>query len=289
MSKQIWPRTAARPIVSSLGAIGIISLAALTALAGFVPPKSSMPGQRRAAGSRSASSGSVCFKPTDIKLSNSGNPIEKFALVMPDTNIGLTTAPRPTFFWYVPSNKGATGEFRLQETAPGPVSTGVTLGKTLYKHPITLDSTTDRLISLPLPDRIPPLTIGKRYRWSVSLRCNGPDEPSTVVHGYIERQGTTATDSDRVINRPPAPTSGLVLADRAARQGLWFDALTLTYNQRCRAPQARQTWNSLLDDIGYSSFKSINWSPACAATTTPTPVQPSPKPTVTPFPRRTPG
>lgn len=259
-------------MVTALTTLGAIGLTTLPVFAKFVPPRAAVPGQRRAAGSRAPD---LCVQSRDTKVVNSDNAVEKLALVIPQTNIGYTTAARPQLFWYVPSNQSIRGELRIQETQPKRRADG-NLGVTrvVYQASLNLTSATDRLMSHSLPATAPELAVGNIYRWSVSLYCKGSETP-LVTFGFIERQPIT-TDSGKVLN--PGPTARLDLADRAASQGLWFDALSLTYDQRCRsAAQTRQAWNGLLDDIGYGSFKTTPWPEDCPATKPPL-AKPSPRP-----------
>lgn len=187
-----------------------------------LPPKGA-PGQRADAGSRSG-----CSTLEQRRL---------IALV-PPTNIGLTIATRPTFWFYIPLSSTETralGKFQLLDEQEN----------IIYTTNIPLNSTND-ITSINLPKNLAPLETGKKYQWVLSFVCDETStEASILVNGYIERVAVTPQLQQK-LNIAATPRDRILIY---AENGLWFDMLTALATERRNKPQDMQLakdWKDLL-------------------------------------------
>jgi hypothetical protein len=168
------------------------------------------------------------------------------ALLLPSTNLGLTTAAYPKFFWYTPDNTAQTMLFSLykvdEKLRP----------RTLVYQTNFKPSSQARITSLTLPNngKVPPLAINQTYQWSVSIVCDIQDlSPRSVisVHGWVQRVNI----SNNVANQLKRSSSRERLSVYA-EQGLWFDLLSTIAELRACNPldtTLSDTWTSLLQQI----------------------------------------
>ncbi|OCR01449.1 hypothetical protein BCD67_21820 [Oscillatoriales cyanobacterium USR001] len=156
--------------------------------------------------------------------------------LIPGTNIGLTIAERPTFWFYVPyqSNPRILVEFSLTDDREN----------TVYKAAFQLMDTPG-IVGINLPPNTPGLEVGKTYRWELKIVCD-PANPREFesVDGAIERvrlEESLKQKIDRVNGR-----------DRVliyAQNGLWYDTLTNLIQLRRQNPkdaQLAKDWEDLL-------------------------------------------
>ncbi len=163
----------------------------------------------------------------------SGQPVE-LTLLVPDNHDGETIAARPTFFWYLKNASAA--KFTLVE--PG-------VPKPLVEE--TVKATKSGIMSFGIPGDMAELTVGKDYRWTVSVLCN-PERPSEVItfaQSFIQRVA-------------PSPEVSQALAevksehDRArifAQNGLWYDALAAYGKAITQDPSVKNEMLSILDEV----------------------------------------
>jgi Domain of Unknown Function (DUF928) len=183
-----------------------------------LPPKGA-PGQRADAGSRSECS------PLDGPL----------VALVPPTNIGLTAAMRPTFWFYIPykPNKRAFGKFRLLDEAENIV----------YITDVPNNGTAE-ITSIDLPQNLA-LQIGQKYRWVLSFACSSTStQASTIVNGFIERVAM-APQLEQQLNVATSRERILIYGEN----GLWFDMLTALITELRNQPQSGQLaedWEDLL-------------------------------------------
>lgn len=171
------------------------------ALAKFNPPTNvGRPGNREGAASR----GGEC------KFTNLQSEPTLTAMV-PVSNVGLTTAAYPTFYWYMPTNTYRLASFELYEDETP-----------IYQSSFQINGRSGvSSLKLPAEATLPPLEVGKTYRWSMTLICD-LEQPDTKksVEGFISR-----------VNPTPQLTAALAKAKPEARSnvyaeaGLWYDAL----------------------------------------------------------------
>lgn len=209
--------------VSLAGVLAAMPLLAATFQ--FNAPQRGLPGRREGGGTR-------------------GDQLQLVAL-LPRTNLGLTTAAYPRFFWSVPSGiRAKYVEFSLfqgEEQAPN-----ATL---IYRTTFEIAGTPG-IASLTLPETadLPPLEVGKDYQWSVKIAgdLNNLNDPQRNfrVNGWVQRVTPSPQLSEQL--------SQASLPDRAAlyaQNGFWFDTLDVLAKLRCENPNDRaaiDNWTTLL-------------------------------------------
>ncbi len=160
------------------------------------------------------------------------------SLLTPNDHVGLTISPRPTFSWYVSVPTTAMQFALVEPGVPKPV-----LVKQLQVK--------SGIVQFALPQNVPELSVGKPYRWTVSLVCNTkrPSENIYVrswivrVANKVDKQKLATTTSER---------------DRAtvyAQSGIWYDAITVISKAYLAHPKDRLTaeyLRLLLDQVGLS-------------------------------------
>ncbi len=197
-------------------------------------PQRGLPGRRENGGTRGPEGNCLAG---DVAL---------LALLLPQTNLGLTTSAYPRFFWYNPENTARKGKFvlyKVDKQMRRRTKVYTTTFNPSHKSGITS-------LDLPQDGKIPPLTLNENYLWSVSLICNPKDNsPRSVitVDGWVQR----VTVSKSLASKIPL----LNQRDRLpiyAQQGLWLDLLsTLTDLRTC---QTRDTtisnwWTQILNQV----------------------------------------
>ncbi len=156
-------------------------------------------------------------------------------LLAPPDHVGLTTQARPKLFWYSANDSMLPMQISLVE--PGvsePIwVTQVPTGSAGFNH-------------IQIPDTVPELVAGRRYRWTVTRLCN-VRRPSnnTYARGWIERVVTTEI---------PSNIQALSPSDRVksyAESGIWYDAVTQAVEQsRTGAPESTSIVMMLLEQGG---------------------------------------
>lgn len=164
-------------------------------------------------------------------------PIGLTAL-MPSSNIGVTLAEYPTFFFYVPdvNLEGVEGEFILRNQDD----------QEIYKQIVTLDAG-DSIVKVELAPSptLPPLEVGKSYYWVFSLLLDKVDRSSNKdVAGWIKR-----VEANPVIKTQLVAATEKAQPAIYASNGIWYEALTSLAKLRCTSPNDRNilsNWTSLL-------------------------------------------
>jgi hypothetical protein len=188
----------------ALATVMVIGGLPMAAIAQYNPPANlGLPGRREGGGTRGN-----CL-PGQAPL----------VALMPDTNIGLTTAEEPTLFWYVPPQSVETAEFIVLDAEDNIV------------HETTINlPESGGVIGVPIPmmDGASSLVLDENYHWYFSLLCNPDDRSADIfTEGWIRRvtadpalvdQLATANDSDR--------------STIYAQAGIWYDALATLATQR---------------------------------------------------------
>ncbi|XHX79843.1 MAG: DUF928 domain-containing protein [Stenomitos frigidus ULC029] len=207
------------------------SLPLVAIAAEFKPPQRGLPGRREGGGTRNPL---VCIQ---------GSPSQLIAL-LPATNLGLTTAAYPRFFWFMPKSKAKLAEFTLFEVdAQGEDRAP------LYKTTFSIDGTAGvASLSLPSNATLPPLAVGKDYRWSVSLVCSVSDRSRDItVDGWVQRVAIKADLAKQLATAKPSDRVRLY-----ASNGIWFDTVTTLADQRYTNPKdaaLTKSWAALLQSV----------------------------------------
>ncbi|MFQ4144801.1 DUF928 domain-containing protein [Chlorogloeopsis sp. ULAP02] len=178
----------------------------------------------------------------------SGDPA-LLALLLPTTNLGLTSAAYPQFFWYSPKNTAQQTKFSLYKIDEQ--------ARTLLYNTTFKPSTEAGVTSLALPnqDKTSPLEINQTYYWTVSIICDLTDpSPSSVitVDGWIQRVAL----SQNVTNQLQQLNSKERIPIYA-EQGLWFDTLSTVAELRACNPSDKNLsnlWINLLQQVELAEF-----------------------------------
>ena len=170
-----------------------------------------------------------------------------------ERGLELTVSERPSFWVYVPYDRSqvAAGRFFLQEG-----------DKEVYQADVQLPATTPGIISITMPQTMPSLEVGKRYRWYFEVLCPQTDPSETpspaTVTGIVER----VLPPEALLNELANAQSPLERVSAYANHHIWYDTLTEFGQLRLSEPdQVEQTrqWKNLLRDpqVGLA-----NWSEA---------------------------
>ncbi len=131
-------------------------------------------------------------------------------LLAPLDHVGLTLQGRPKFVWYSASDSMLPMQFSIVE--PG-------MSEPVWSQ--ELPAAKAGLNEIQLPDTVPELVVGRRYRWNISRLCSiRRNTDSMVVRGWIER--VAASPSQKQIN---AKMSLEERVNAYAEAGLWYDAI----------------------------------------------------------------
>ncbi len=197
----------------------------LPGFAQYKPPDQGLPGRREGGGTRG---GCLTQQPSLTAL-------------MPESNLGLTVAAHPSFFWYVPQTAATVAEFVLLDAN----------NTELYKAQVPL--TQAGIVQFTLPDSAPPLQVNQSYRWFFALVCEPLDRSADIfTSGWVKR-----------VEDDPGLTQALVVATPAVQPGLynqaglWYDALATLAALRQIQPQnpaLASQWQSLLESVGLSQI-----------------------------------
>ena len=174
----------------------------------------------------------------DVESCIRGNDNPLTALV-PENNLGLTVSEYPTFLVYVPPTTAKSADFVLIDEDDND----------LYKATWTLNNKPG-VISIPLPKNanLPPLQIGKKYRWQFQLICN-PQQPrnNLVVSTVIQRIEPSSVLLSQVNKASTSQLSSIY-----ANAGIWVDAVASLAQQRRTAPnnsELSRDWKTLLESV----------------------------------------
>jgi hypothetical protein len=165
-----------------------------------------------------------------------------------------TIADRPTLWFYVPysPDSGPEAEFTLIDEKENDV----------YKTKFPLKEKPG-IIGLKLPETLPPLQAGKRYKWNFSMICNPNNRSDDVfVNGDIERISLDSTLQAQLKKMSdPKAQSALY-----AKNSLWSEALTTLAQARRRNLQdstLQADWSNLLKSMNLDDIASEPLTPCC--------------------------
>lgn len=194
-------------------------------------PKVGLPGRREPAGTRT---GATCVAANQKPL----------IAITPESNIGLTLVPYPTFFWYVPENYAKALEFVLVDEGE----------KEVYKTTFAPTGSAG-VISLSLPATIglAPLKVAKPYRWYFSIVCDPADRSSDLlVKGVVQRVAPTAALVETLQRSEPRKR-----LEAYAAAGIWNDLLATLAELRRTYPSdssLSSDWALLLKQVKLDDY-----------------------------------
>lgn len=197
---------------------------------GFSPSGRGMPGRRAGGGTRG---------PIQSDPSSTQPGVQQPALtaLIPETNLGLTLAERPTFFWYVPPTSATVAEFVLLDETNAEV----------YKTHLPIAGQSG-IISFSLPADASPLEAETLYHWYFSLVYDPLDRSSDqFTDGWVQRITPTAPLSAQLATA--TESEKLVLYTQA---GIWHEAIATLAALRLEQPNNTdwvQQWQTLLKSV----------------------------------------
>ncbi len=185
-------------------------------------------------------------------LENNNEPL---TALVPGTNLGLTVAERPTFWFYVPypPTYRLSVEFWLRDKEENEV----------YKETFPLTGTPG-IVSIRLPETVPSLEVKNLYSWGFSVICNPAHRDEDVfVSGKVERVSLTPALKSQLEAGTPRERIALY-----AENGLWFDTLTNLAelhrpNQQDEA--LKDDWADLWQAVGLEYIISKPLVPCCTS------------------------
>ena len=208
-------------------------LVATTAVAEYKKPKTTSSPDARTTTSTATRGGCINRQDNDLSL----------IAIAPYSHVGQTTSTHPTFAWFIPDSEYFPLEFHLEE------HTTNSQFKTVYRQKL---SSKPGIMSLSLPQNLPDLTAGKKYRWKVIMRCTR--YRAVVTMAEIEVVAPTPefkTASSKI--------SGIGrLVDVYSSNGLWYNALEATLD----AADSHQIelQNQLIRELAaVESISNSNW------------------------------
>lgn len=189
----------------------------------YTPP----PGRKRAQRTEGVGSrGGECQAPVSLHL------------LAPSDHVAQTVTARPTFLVYVSKPKAL---IRYTLIEPGVLEPIADKRVQLEEAGIT---------KLEIPETAPELTIGKEYRWTVTIICN-QERPSENIYAHTTLTRITKT-SDLASKLATASTERSV-ALIYAESGVWYDAIANIYKAYENNPHNTEVYKEfkvLLDNIG---------------------------------------
>ena len=156
--------------------------------------------------------------------------------VVPISNYGLTVAKRPNFWVYLP--KTSAKQAILSIRAEGKIHH--------WQQSIPLTGEAG-IMGIPLSKDAPTLEVGKSYQWALVLVCgNKPNPNDPVVAAWIKR-----VDKSPAINFYLHPKTRLEQAAWYAKEGIWYDALSILIEEKASSlDNQNDTWSKYLRSGG---------------------------------------
>lgn len=203
----------------------------------YVPPSRGTPKNSVGAGSRG------CPQSVPVTL----------ALLVPNDHNGQTVSGHPTFSWYMSDKTSVPVEFALVE--PG-------VAKPVFVKQMQVSQA--GIMQVQLPNELPELATGKKYRWSVSQICDSNRPSNNVfVQSWVERVSPNSELSQKLATVKTEDSSLQAVRERAriyAQAGLWYDALqalSTGYTANPNDPSIKADFLALLAQGGLTQISAI--------------------------------
>lgn len=159
---------------------------------------------------------------------------------------GLAISERPTFWFYIPYTQdliNSIAEFILQDST----------GNDIYRNAIALPLKPS-VIGISLPKTVTSLEVGKTYHWYLKLHCK---QQTGSVPIYVEGDIQRIHLDSRVMQQLEATTNPRQKIIIYAKEGIWFDALTMLAQIRFSNPNdasVEEDWQSLLQSVNLDNI-----------------------------------
>ncbi len=171
-----------------------------------------------------------------------GNVSAPIAALIPATDGEFTTAPHPTVMVNISQPGVRQAELSLwDENSNG-----------IYQTTISLEGNPG-IVGLQLPKDAPALEVGKRYKFTVAVVCDGANrQRDAVVEGWVQR-GEMSASLTQELNAADA----LKQAQLYAANGFWYDTVATLAALRQSRPEdttIAAQWQELLDSVGLTEL-----------------------------------
>lgn len=172
---------------------------------------------------------------------------EQLVALLPPTEPALTVAEYPTIFVSLPRTSAKEAEFILAKDNDGEK-------EVLYETTVTLPRNPGIVsVSVPNNKTLPPLEVGKSYRWYFSVICNSQDRSDEPhIEGEIQRVKPSPNLVAELKNASPRDRAALY-----AEAGIWYNALNSIAQLRRSSPNDRviaADWAELLKSVGLDTI-----------------------------------
>lgn len=164
-----------------------------------------------------------------------------------EATLELTTAAYPTLFVYVPAFDQAAQALELTVMRVTPTGE-----EELYSESFALPAEAGIVGLTPTQTGLPPLQVGDRYHWYVSMVCrslgSADQSGNAIADGWMERVTVDPTLQSRLDSANP-----IEKADLYAQAGIWQDTLVILAELRRTQPNdeiLRVIWQELLESVG---------------------------------------
>lgn len=162
-----------------------------------------------------------------------------------DSNLGLTVADHPTFWFYIPFPLTAQRsiEFVLEDDQDNEI----------YKTTFTEPGISPGIAGFELPSAAPPLEVNKTYRWYFSIYCtpDRTDDP-ILAEGSVKRVPINSALTRQLEQAKPQKRFELY-----AKASLWHEAVTSLAELRRKNPEdvtLKKEWITLLQAMNLESI-----------------------------------
>ena len=187
--------------------------------------------------------------------------IEMKAL-LPNTNLGLTTTGKPTFFFQVSPTSVEEAKFILLNAE------GDTI---IYEKTFPLTKT-GGVLSFTLPADADALEVGKEYTWELAVLCDPDDQVGNPrVQGSIKRIEPSSMFTQKLANTPVRDRVLLYAEgdqNSTVEGGFWYDALKSLADLRLANPNDPtliSDWQELLNSAGLNAIDQERLLPCCTS------------------------
>lgn len=193
------------------------------------PPNPGLPGRRQPASPRGPCS--LSEKP--------------LTALIPQTNLGLTISPYPSFFFYVPQTSARTVEFVLLDEENN---------TKVYETTFTITGKPGIIsVKLPSSKTVQPLTARKNYHWYFSMVCDSEDRAGDLyVDGWVERLDASPTLTRELEKAAPHDQGAFY-----QKYELWHEILTSLAEGRRLKPHdsaLASEWANQLRAVGLGAI-----------------------------------
>ena len=158
--------------------------------------------------------------------------------------VDSTASAHPTLFVNIPAEMpGATAQLTLQNEAAE---------QELYSTKFALTGKPG-IVGIRIPESVPPLQVGQKYLWQVSVVCNAnkPQERLFTM-SWVERVALDPTVASQINQASLREKSALY-----AEAGIWQDTLSSLAELRLSNPNDQsvaQDWASLMQSVNLQDF-----------------------------------